>query len=497
MDGFTLKQAIITGDKSDQRIVNNIVQTTNSGDMLISGDGLVIQHNFLDNGTNDGTGNNQNTGIVSGFIPGGAGVRNGQIIDNEFKGHESSAVNLNSNSQDVTVSGNSFSNDSSALVAVDTSGLDFRDNTGSGFLGTAVYLGVRNSGTLVRGNVLSNGQGSGVSLSQDDFGSGLGPSSGVQITGNSLSGFAKDLATNPSAAGVRVRASSYSGTLQVHYNRIAGNARGINNILAAADGSVDASDNYWGCNTGANTTGCDTVVADTTTTPSAAVPAVTPFLKLNVAADRNPIYAGGDSTPVRVFVAPSAGATPADLTFPDVDASLSATDGTFADSAVSLGGRLGLDGVHVIGQRWGPRRSRRHWTAATGSATETVQARPVNGTNGTNGASGTNGDNGTNGQNGTNGARSGGHLGHVHLRRHHGQHQAGDAELGVAEGQQEAPVQGDRRLPAHQRAVRGHAQAHPRTDRPGTRLVPGAGRAQLQGQADHRAQGLQGPAQVQ
>ena len=131
VDGFTVEGPLWVFDNEDLRIVNNIVQTTNTADILISGEGAVVEHNYLDNGVNDGTFNDQNTGIVTGFT-GNGGLRNSQIVENRFRGHESSAVNLNDNSQDVLIGDNTFSDDSSALVAVDTSDVRVHgDNIGT------------------------------------------------------------------------------------------------------------------------------------------------------------------------------------------------------------------------------------------------------------------------------------------------------------------------------------------------------------------------------
>jgi hypothetical protein len=191
-----------------------------------------------------------------------------------------------------------------------------------------------------------------------------------------------------------VQPDSYSGTLQVHYNRIAGNARGINNRLASADGSVDASDNYWGCNTGANTAGCDTAVADSAATGTPAAPTVAPFLQLKVSASPVSIFAGGETSTVKAFVAPSTGTSPADLTFPDVNVALASNLGTTLDSpSVSLAGGSGST-LLTSGATAGSATVTGTLDSATATAPVTVTAKPTNGTSGANGTNGTNGANG-------------------------------------------------------------------------------------------------------
>ncbi len=49
------------------------------------------------------------------------------------------------------------------------------------------------------------------------------------------------------------------GTAGVHFNRIVGNTVGV---MQSGVGVVDAEDNWWGCNTGPNTPGCDTIVGN-------------------------------------------------------------------------------------------------------------------------------------------------------------------------------------------------------------------------------------------
>ena len=52
-----------------------------------------------------------------------------------------------------------------------------------------------------------------------------------------------------------------SGSLTANYDRITGNSADLGGGIAVRGGSAVATDNWWGCNSGPNATGCDTVNA--------------------------------------------------------------------------------------------------------------------------------------------------------------------------------------------------------------------------------------------
>jgi hypothetical protein len=81
------------------------------------------------------------------------------------------------------------------------------------------------------------------------------------FTGNTVSGGA-----NPRGGAISVTGN----TTTLHYNRFAGNTAGNGSAVSIGIGSgatVDATDNWWGCNTGPGTAGCDTVAGGPVVSP--------------------------------------------------------------------------------------------------------------------------------------------------------------------------------------------------------------------------------------
>ncbi|MGA8273596.1 MAG: hypothetical protein WB919_18685 [Candidatus Sulfotelmatobacter sp.] len=122
------------------------------------------------------------------------------------------------------------------------------------------------SGTIVAGNTISgNGQDVGDAATPGTTGINFfgahtasipGGLSGTQIYGNTISNEEDAIIYN---SGV---------PLMVHLNNLmnVGN-NGINNTDTTGIGSVDASQNYWGCSTGPTTSGCSSVTGVTGSAP--------------------------------------------------------------------------------------------------------------------------------------------------------------------------------------------------------------------------------------
>ncbi len=80
---------------------------------------------------------------------------------------------------------------------------------------------------------------------------------GSTFTGNSVSG----------GVGSTGGAIYSSAATALHYNRFAGNVAPAGQAVSIASGSVDAAENWWGCNTGPGGAGCDTVNGAATVSP--------------------------------------------------------------------------------------------------------------------------------------------------------------------------------------------------------------------------------------
>ena len=88
-----------------------------------------------------------------------------------------------------------------------------------------------------------------------------------------------------------------TATATAHFNRIVGNFVGFDNITTT---SADATLNWWGINTGPNTTGGDKALGNVSTSP---------WLVLSIAASPSLITAGGTSTVTASVTSDSSGAT--------------------------------------------------------------------------------------------------------------------------------------------------------------------------------------------
>lgn len=151
----------------------------------------------------------------------------------------------------------------------------------------------------------------------------IGVVTGTSITGNAISGFPTGVRTETTTGG-------QPSTTTAHFNRIVGNATaGLGNLGTS---SVDATNNWWGCNGGPGAAGCDAVVG-----PADA----DPWLVLGLSASPTSIPTGGAaSTALASLARNSDGATPAGNTFPDGDpVAFSTTLGTIAPLSQPLTAR--------------------------------------------------------------------------------------------------------------------------------------------------------------
>jgi len=84
---------------------------------------------------------------------------------------------------------------------------------------------------------------------------------GSTFTGNSVTGGA-----TPNGGAIAV----WGGVVNMHYNRLTGNIGATGSALnlgTASGATVDATENWWGCNTGPGTAGCDTATGGPTVSP--------------------------------------------------------------------------------------------------------------------------------------------------------------------------------------------------------------------------------------
>lgn len=114
-----------------------------------------------------------------------------------------------------------------------------------------------------------------------------------------------------------------TSTVDANFNRIAGNGTGVR----TTNPNVDAQNNWWGCNGGPGSAGCDTVGAGGSATGTVDAD---PWLVLGASANPTSVPVNGTSTITASLAGNSDGATPAGNVFP------SGTPITFATTLGSI-----------------------------------------------------------------------------------------------------------------------------------------------------------------
>jgi nitrous oxidase accessory protein NosD len=321
------------GNGKDQRIENTIVRGNIFGLYLNNeaGGETVVTHNlFSDNNESGSAGGNGiygdqgtdgvlveanrfvdhvNAGLLLTATPPitNDGV---DIIDNEFENSNSDlAFNLNRIvlllTEDVEISGNSITNpDVSAIQLLgEDRNVDIYDNTiaDSNFAG----IRIRDCDASTCGPP------------------GIGPNENVTVSENTLVG---------NDVGVSVLDHGYSGALEVHFNRIADSA-GDGLEFEDAGESADAENNWWGCNDGPGSAGCDSVGGAGESNVDA-----DPWLVLGASASPSSIPLGGTSQILADVTHNSDGAV-AGSGFPDTPIAFATTLGSIQSPVTTSGGQ--------------------------------------------------------------------------------------------------------------------------------------------------------------
>lgn len=202
-------------------------------------------------------------------------------------------------------SGTSFAVFQRMAGAVEVTG-----NTVTGARGSAIFFSLNQAltGAIdISGNTVTGGTSNAIRIT----GSGGGAGTFV-ITGNDLSGnrFGFSAAAGALASGA---------TVVLHGNDLSGNS--VNGVFnGSAGGGVDATNNWWGCNSGPGASGCATVAGNVT---------FDPWLVLGVSASPSSVPTGGSSTVTADLTRNSDGA--------DTSGSWTIPDGTSVGFATDLG----------------------------------------------------------------------------------------------------------------------------------------------------------------
>lgn len=184
-------------------------------------------------------------------------VSNNQFVDNVYT---AAAINLGNSLSNVRVLNNTVANDGGTFLVIrEATGVLVSGNTvTSSFSGMSIGRGV--SDMEITNNTF-DGLDFGIT-----FTSNLSPSApattDVAIHGNTFTNIAETPSVGFGSAAIHIGTNAYEGTLLLYDNIISGNEAGIINL----DNSVvvNANGNHWGCSTGPNTDGCDTIEGSVT-----------------------------------------------------------------------------------------------------------------------------------------------------------------------------------------------------------------------------------------
>ncbi len=271
VNGFTLQGntngafygagVIVGANTSGVQLRNNIIQNNIIG-VLLGGDNATIERNLIQNNNNPGAASG--TGIYTDeFVASGA-ITNVLIDANCFVGHADSGIGLsstmNGSQASFTISNNEFSANGRAmylfnLVSSSITGNNIHNSTAGATADIRIFEG--NNNLTIKGNTIRNGAGRAVRI--NNVGTGAGNSANITLNFNRI--------VSNAVAGVIVDAGGYTGTL-------------------------NAENNWWGCNYGPGATGAG--CAATTNGVTGAVDA-DPWLKLDLTVAPNPILVGGTS----------------------------------------------------------------------------------------------------------------------------------------------------------------------------------------------------------
>ncbi|HST47479.1 beta strand repeat-containing protein [Jatrophihabitans sp.] len=265
---FDLDPSVIGGvttSISGVTITNGAV-TTFGGAGIIAGSGnattrdvLTLSNSVISNNhVNSATTNKYGGGVE--FQGGSLTVTNTTFTGNTSGSSSGSALEYQhfdvAANEQLTVSGSTFSGNSAnasvaninvggALHVSGVSGTTPMSVTNSVFTGNTVV----GSGTGIPQGGAIFSEGGALTVTESTF------------TSNSVAG-----GSNPQGGAVSV----LGGTTTLHYNRITGNtgATGSGVSLGVASGAtLNATDNWWGCNTGPGTAGCDSAAGSPTVSP--------------------------------------------------------------------------------------------------------------------------------------------------------------------------------------------------------------------------------------
>jgi len=234
-------------------------------------DSLTVSNSvFSNNAANAGAPNASNKpGGGLSFQGGNLTLTNDTFSGNQSYSSAGSAVWYQtagpSSGQTLTVTGTTFSGNATSNSG--TSG------TSGGAL--ALSAGAGGGTYSVSGSVFSGNTATTTSSEAAAGGAIFEQTGNLTVTGSTF--------TNNSVNGTGGAVVYAAGSAVLHYNRITGNSGSTSVMTNGGTGSVNATENWWGCSTGPNTSGCD----------SSALSGVTSAPRLALTSTANPAHVIG------------------------------------------------------------------------------------------------------------------------------------------------------------------------------------------------------------
>ena len=274
-----------TTDYGGYRIRNNIFTGNRVGMYLRDGRDTVVSNNLFHDSGAPGSAEPNGHGIYADDSAIGV-----TISDNQFRENAMSLSLVPGPGDDaasVSYSRNVSINDAHGVNFNGVNGLDIIDNTMVGGAEGAISLvGSGLDNVLVEGNRITEKGSYGINLNTY----GASENGKVTIRENTI------LRTRATGSGagmaITLANNSISEPLTIVKNRIVDSAKiGLRNRETT---KVDARRNWWGCNLGPGTEGCDSVIAE----DSGLIPEFAPWLTLSLSLRDTtpPVPAGGSAT---------------------------------------------------------------------------------------------------------------------------------------------------------------------------------------------------------
>ncbi|HEX2904674.1 MAG TPA: putative Ig domain-containing protein, partial [Jatrophihabitans sp.] len=330
----------ITVSISGVTVTNGVASSIGGGGILAgsasasTADSLTISNSVISNNESD-YGTPTDTGQPGGglqFEGGSLTLNNVTVSGNKSHSSWGSGVEYRAGG---------FASPESLTISNSTLSGNSADNSGSGgssggalyASGTGVSESITNS--VFTGNSVNSTSGEHAAGAAIYVASGNLTVTGSTFTGNTLSASGSGVIDGGAAIYTTTGAA-------LHYDRITGNTGQA--VTTAGSGTADVGDNWWGCNTGPNTTGCDT-------TGGSGFSNATSYLKLVAsAAPSHVVGPNGTATITASLTTDSLGATvggsnltgafdtlPVTFADPPGDATVAASSAALSSGQASVG----------------------------------------------------------------------------------------------------------------------------------------------------------------